>query len=423
MGHDMAAQKGYLDFDLYLSREGDRYFAEVRGSPAGPAEKALVRFPFGTDLLETTRLALENAVIRARLKNELRGGPVSSDEKILQQFGAGVFRAVFQETLSVATKFASSLDMVRDKAEEIDGLRLKLHVEPPELAMLPWEFMFDNSLRDDDAYLCLRYRSPLVRFLDVAGPHTTLQIDGPLRILGMVSNPGVPGWEKLDTEAERERIETALKGVPPGTVDFKWVPGGSPDDLFDFIQEGSWHIFHFIGHGGVDEYIDEEGQTRTRGFVVMQDGHGGAVKVYGSRLGVMLQGNGSLRLAVLNCCDGARGAFSSAGAALVSWDLPMVVAMQFPISNDAAADFAGRFYKSIVSGQSVERALTTTRQFMRSRSNLEWGIPVLFSRSGSSLLFQVESRDSEGPVSPQAVLTQQAGGNALAREELRRLFS
>lgn len=419
----MPTQKGLLDFDLRLSKEGDRYFAKVSQSPAGESEKVQINIQFGAEPLEALRRRLADAVTRGP---NPRAFPPSKEERILREFGDQIFRAVFRDAFAVAMKFEASLGMVRQRSDELEGLRVKLHADSPELAILPWEFMFDNAMGNDDAYLCLRNRSPLVRFLDVEGPPTKLPVDGPLRILGMVSNPGVTGWPKLDVEAERERIETALKGVPKGAVDFKWVPGGSTDDLFDIMQEGPWHIFHFIGHGGVDEYVDgDQGEPSTRGYVVMQDGLGQAVKVDGSSLGVMLQGDGSLQLAVLNCCEGARGAISSAGASLVSWGMPMVVAMQFPISNGSSADFAGKFYRSLVSGQSIEHAITVTRQFMRTKTSLEWGIPVLFSRSGSSVLFHVEPAPSaiEADGGPAVAPPAAPAVNLRAREELRRLFS
>lgn len=416
----MTAQKELLDFDLHLSKEGDRYFAKVSQSPAGESEKVQINIQFGAEPIETLRRRLADAVMRGPNPGTF---PPSKEERILREFGDQIFRAVFRDAFAVAMKFEASLGMVRQRADDVEGLRVKLHADTPELAILPWEFMFDNAMGNDDAYLCLRNRSPLVRFLDVEGPAIKLPIDGPLRILGMVSNPGVTGWPKLDVDAERERIETALKDVPKGAVDFKWVPGGSTDDLFDIMQEGPWHIFHFIGHGGVDEFVDsEKNEPSTRGYVVMQDGHGQAVKVYGSALGVMLEGDGSLRLAVLNCCEGARGAISSAGASLVSWGMPMVVAMQFPISNGSSAHFAGKFYRSLVNGQSIEHAMTVARQFMRSKTSLEWGIPVLFSRSSSSVLFRVE------PAASAAVVEEGAAAvvppvNLRAREELRRLFA
>jgi len=153
------------------------------------------------------------------------------------------------------------------------------------------------------------------------------------------------------------------------------------------------------------------------------------VKVSASHLGIMLEGDGSLRLAVLNCCESARGGpFSSAGAALVNSGVPMAVAMQFPISNGAAARFAGMFYRSLVTGQPVERAMTVGRQFMRIESNVEWGIPVLFTRSGSCVLFEVEphaqaSEEPDNTPSRAAAATARPPRNSNAQEELRRLFA
>ena len=197
----MATKSEYLDFDLDISREGDRYMAEVRSSPAGASEKVVLHWPFGTEPHEVLLLKLENAILKAR--GCRGGGPLTNEEAILREFGRDVFRAVFRDSDSVARKFAASLDIVQSKADEVDGLRLKLRVAPPELAMLPWEYMFDESARDADAlqnYVCLRNRSPLVRFLNVEGPLTTLLVDGPLRILGMIANPGDKEWERLDTE-------------------------------------------------------------------------------------------------------------------------------------------------------------------------------------------------------------------------------
>jgi hypothetical protein len=242
-----------LDFDLDISREGDRYMAEVRDSPAGPSEKVALRWPFGTEPHDMLLLKLENAILKAR--GYRSGGPLTSEEEILREFGSDVFRAVFRDSESVALKFAASLDKVQGMGDEVGGLRLKLRVTPPELAMLPWEYMFDASTRDADAlqnYVCLRNRSPLVRFLNVAGPLTTLRVNGPLRVLGMIANPGDADWKPLDTEAERHRVEAAFTDIPKSVVHFEWVRGGSPDDLFDSMQQRSWHIFHFIGHGGTD---------------------------------------------------------------------------------------------------------------------------------------------------------------------------
>lgn len=60
----MTAQKELLDFDLHLSKEGDRYFAKVSQSPAGESEKVQINIQFGAEPIETLRRRLADAVMR-----------------------------------------------------------------------------------------------------------------------------------------------------------------------------------------------------------------------------------------------------------------------------------------------------------------------------------------------------------------------
>jgi hypothetical protein len=416
----VAAQ--YQDFELYLSKTADQYFAEVAKSPAGPSHRVPLRLPFGAEPMEVLLLRLENAVLKAR---GYRHGPLTSEEAIVREFGADLFAAVFR-TDAIASHFEKSLNLVQ--AAQDRGLRLLLRVEPPELAMLPWEYMFDNSQRDDDFnYICLRSASPVVRFLHASSAPTTLRVQGPLRILGMISNPTDGHWESLDVDAERRQIEEVVAALP-GAVHFEWVKGGGYDDLFESMQSGSWHVFHFIGHGGTDRYHSPEGDLRAEGYVVMQSGVGGSVKISASTLGLVLDDTGNtLKLAVLNCCDSGKGSggLSSVGASLVSAGVPLVIAMQFAISNGAATRFAGRFYRQLVSGQSVEQALTVARRFMRAQSNVEWGIPVLLTRTGANVLFEIEQNPAQtapAGLDPRSNKSPDADCQARAREELRELF-
>lgn len=411
----------FIDFELQLTREGDRYMAEVRKSPAGTSPRVALQWPFGTEPYEMLLLKLENAVLKGRGS---RAGPITSEEKVLREFGSDVFRAVFRNSEGVAHKFGASLQMLEQQEKRDQGMRVVLSIEPPELAMLPWEYMFDPKGHDaEGSYLCLR--RPLVRYLNTTGPFSPGRIDGPLRILAMISNPGTEEWPALDVEKERFRIEESLSRFSRRDVHLEWVRGGSLDDLFDLVQRERWHVFHFIGHGGTDRYTEADGSVRAEGFVVMQDGQGGAAKVYASQLGLTLDPDRGLRLAVLNCCDSGHGSrgFSSVGAALVNSGVPLAVAMQYAITDGAAARFAGAFYKAIVAGQCVEQALTLARRYMRVESNVEWGIPVLFTRSGSCVLFDAEGRDPTLPTPKQkpASATPPAVTNE-AREQLRRLF-
>ena len=369
----------YENFDLHIRREGDLYIAHVTDSPAGASKREVLRWPFGNAAERLT--LLEQAIEKSRA-----GGPrpdtfVSPEEKILREFGADVFRTVFVESGTVAFSYRSSLDMVGK--EENTGLRLNLRIEPPEMAMLPWEYVFDGTSKPD-RYLCLKNTkpvSPIVRDCGEERRAPKILIDGPVRVLAMIANPG-GGWPGLDTEKERRQLVEILGDC------VTWVPRATLDGLYEAMQQGPWHIFHFIGHGGTDQSVSAEGKVDSEGFLVMDDGFGHPFKLSASRLGEILE-DGKISLAVLNCCESARGnASSSVGSALVAAAVPMAIAMQFPITNASASRFSDQFYRSLRDGQTVETALTKARRKIRVGSDAEWAIPVFFTRVDSCALFK-----------------------------------
>lgn len=156
----------YEDFDLHIWADGDRYAAEVSKSPMGPSERVHLSWPFHEER-ERLMLKLENAVLKSR---NSRSGPIPSpEERILREFGADLFKAVFCDSGSVATTYAGSLARLRESDDV--GLRINLRADPVEIASLPWEYVFDERLGAKN-FLCLRSRSPVVRRLG-ASPYST----------------------------------------------------------------------------------------------------------------------------------------------------------------------------------------------------------------------------------------------------------
>jgi CHAT domain-containing protein len=110
--------------------------------------------------------------------------------------------------------------------------------------------------------------------------------------------------------------------------------------LEDALDEGPWHVFHFVGHGRYDRVADES----TLAFA----GETGRTQPVGADdISRLLAEHHPLRLVVLNACDTGRGsaadAFSSTAAALIRREVPAVVAMQFVITDSAAIRFAQNF--------------------------------------------------------------------------------
>lgn len=412
----------YLDFELSIWNEGEGYCAKVINSPAGQSPKCLLLL--SPQLLKSDFLTkLENAVLRSSGRYR---GPVTQGEKILREFGQELFDAIFRRIEVIAKLYNSSLEKVGERQpHKLEGLRLKLHIEPPELARLPWEYLYDAP-KDD--WIALRKRSPIVRFLDLDQPTGELTVNGPINILGMIVNPG-GCWSELDVENERGRIDKALDPLKEtGKVCLGWVPGETAEHLLSMMRRKEWHVFHFIGHGGITpagESGDETGGSE-EGFIVLRNERGNPKEVKASKLKYLL-GDTPLRLVVLNCCESGQGSisdpFASPAAALVRQGIAAVVAMQFPISDSSAIKLARGFYESLANSLPLERAITEARIMMMQDSNIEWGIPVVYSHSRTGQLFtNVQPSRGARPVPPLEAHGLPKDRREEARRSLQKLF-
>src|SRR5262249_16559221 len=143
--------------------------------------------------------------------------------------------------------YRASLGVARGRSQ---GLRLVLRL-PRELALLPWEAMFDQETQ---TYLCRR--EPLVRHVPAPYTPDPLEVSRRLRILGLVASPrGLPA---LDVEAEQEHLSEALaQPLAHGRVELEWVSEASWDGVHERLLAGPWHVVHFVGHGDFDPGADE----------------------------------------------------------------------------------------------------------------------------------------------------------------------
>jgi len=376
----VAARIEYLDFELEISRSDDRY--EVRARSVGGEAACEVAVPF------TSAALREASVERVRRAVEgLRTRRVEDDtQRLVRDFGETLFDAVMPQ--GIETSFRRTKDEARRTGK---GVRLKLCIDAPELTSLPWEFLYDPL---ETTYLAHSARNAVVRYIDVPQPVVPLAVEPPLRILGMI--PAPDDMERLDVANEKLRIETALRTqIESGAVWLHWLEG----QTWEAIEEESWakepwHIFHFIGHGRYDAEKDE-------GQVVLAHDDGKAHFLRASDLGSLLADFNSLRLVVLNACEGAKGGtndiLSSTGSILVRAGVPAVVAMQYEITDEAAIEFARKFYSSIAAERPVEAAVAQARTAIRMKraDTFEWATPVLYTHAAEGLLFRTSRRDGQ----------------------------
>ena len=153
------ARLAYLDFDLEIGPgQGREYPVAVLRSPAGEAREVM-RFPFDELQLDSRLKDLQIALLRSGGR---RRQILSSEEQAVQAFGRALFNALF------AAEVRSRYDVSQSKAAEQDrGLRVKLRITAPELAALPWEFLYDSRQAD---FVCMSRNTPLVRYLECPQP-------------------------------------------------------------------------------------------------------------------------------------------------------------------------------------------------------------------------------------------------------------
>jgi Flp pilus assembly protein TadD len=372
--------KDYKDFEILVTAEGEDFFARVLSSPAGVGvAQHKLELPFDQNQI---LLRLENAILRS--VKPVRSSRLESD---LRAIGDGLFRALLTQNDEMRLLYSGSRNALVDGS----NLRVKLRIEAESLGALPWEYFYDDLVLKD--YLGLDAHTSLVRYVPMAQQTPRLSIEGPVRILGMAANPrtgtGVDFPRPLDVTDERARIDKAIGTLhESGEVNFQWVAGESYDDLFAAMYKGPWHVFHFVGHGGVDESGE--------GFVMLAGESGAAEEYSASKLLRVLRLAGPLRLVILNCCDSARGSSSLAQKLILS-GIPAVLAMQFPISDQAAIEFSSAFYFAIASGEPVDGAVTHARIRMQNKSPIEWGIPVLYMRAADGRIFDKPLPSPDSP--------------------------
>jgi hypothetical protein len=362
---------GYLDFDLSIEAVESGYRARVLNSPTGQAENEFT--------LPYNELELENFILRiGRTRRGVR--KLNSLEiQAARKFGGDLFEAVINEELR--SQLRASLNEAQNRNM---GLRIRLHLsETPELMNLPWEYLYDKTM---DQFLVLTIETPLVRYLEVPRKIPPLTIAPPLNILVLISSPS--DYPPLDVEREWSHLQDGLKDlIQRGAVTLDRLEKPTLSHLQRYLRRKEYHIFHYIGHGGFDE-------TSQGSVLILEDEAKRGRAIGGELLGTLMQDEKTLRLAVLNACEGARTAiqdpFAGAAQKLVQRGLPAVIAMQFEITDEASITFAHEFYNALADGYPVDAALSEARKAILGLGNdIEWGIPVLYMRAPDGRIFDL----------------------------------
>ena len=387
----------YETFELRIQPgPNNLYEALVTRSLAGDA-RADFALPFGDDELSSFLWQTAGATRDFGAADDA-GPPMD-----VRDFGVRLYQAVFGGEVGVC--LIRSLDEANRRGV---GLRIRLRIDErlPVLADLPWEYLYAPELV---RFLALSDDTPLVRYLEVPRSAQPLPISPPLTVLAVLSNP--QDVEPLAVEREWALLQAALQGLEErNLVRLERLPAATLEALQIRLRNqttGGVHIVHFVGHGFFDD-------AQNLGGLIFEDEQRRSRVVLAATMGMLLHDHDALRLVFLNACEGATSgrsnSFAGVAQQLVQQGVPVVLAMQFPVSDRAAIALSQEFYRSLSDGLPADAALSEARKAIASQGKgYEWGTPVLFSRSEDNRLIELPQGDRRPvietkPFEPQTVL-------------------
>jgi hypothetical protein len=351
----------YYDLDLSIgSQTTDHHTVWARSESMGEAQSKLL----STDIDQ----------IRADLTH-LSGAEF--DDASLKKFGQSLFSSLFSGEIGILYQRALGQVYADDNA----GVRIRLRIEPPDLAALPWEYLYEPSR---DCFLATSSETLLTRYIELSKPIRDLQTALPIRILVVI--PEVSG---LDVEPEKRTIIQALSGLQEA-VEIRVLEGNvTSAKISDELVLKQFHILHFIGHGGFDNdqgcLVLNSEQEGTNDFITAKE------------FAFNFQDYPSMKLVVLNSCSGAQSSahvLTGVAHELVSMGVPAVIAMRQEITDEAAKIFARDFYFKLCRGYErgrVDIAVSHARRRLIAElaDSDEFTNPVLFMRSPQGVIFDL----------------------------------
>ena len=337
------AESGHLNFDLEIERAGQHYSVQVLSSPAGEARAEI----------EASVLAQIDGAARPRRSASNCTRPSSALRSVTAS-GAAWMR--------------------RNGRRRACASACALPTRPS------WPISPGNTSTTAAATHSWRYRAKRRWCATSTCPSRPRDMQGEpkLRVLAVIASP--TGYPPLEVEREWNNLKAALHDLEArGLVAIDRLTPPSIEALQRQLLSQEYHILHFLGHGAFDAEASDS-------VLLLQDEAGRPQVITGQHFSTLLRDHRSLRLAVLNACQGAEAAagdaYSGVAQRLVRDGIPAVIAMRTAISDKAGIALANSFYTAVADGAGVDTALVEARKTLFTGGYpTEWGTPVLYMRS------------------------------------------
>ena len=378
----------YHDFDIWLNSHNP----SLGGYPLRASCERQGEFP---DLCSIDPDAGTIQEMRSRVLRE------DTSKTLLTDFGTALYSALFSaKDRQIEILFERCRGAFLGSGDE--GIRIRLRIEPPKLAALPWELLY---YKVENCFLAVSTKTPVVRYIEQRQVIPDLKAQLPLRMLIVA-----PEGSGLDARTETANLSKAIEGMEKQVITRVLDKKVTYTAIRDALRDENFHVLHFIGHGEFQNELP---------FLVLDDGRGGSEAIEHERFGGLFTNHGAMKLVFLNSCKGAQVSsiepLLGMASRLVQCGVPAVIAMQYEIGDDQAVEFAREFYGMLFKGSDkgrVEIAVTHARNSLLNDfpGDRVIGTPVLFSRAIEGVLFDLVSGDrlKDIPRTPAEVHTTEA---------------
>lgn len=341
--------------------------------------------------------------LRAILAEMAKDGSQSRKAEI-QKVGEALYTALF--TREIERAFFKAQGSARGQR-----LRLRLQIEPPDLAALPWE-----ALHDGTTFLSMWSETPLVRRFPMAKDvkaSATLTVKPPLRILFVGASPLDPTGKlaEIDVlEAERQLVDALNELQKKRQAQLYRMLNPTLEELKEELAR-DYHLLVFLGHGDAQDtdtnqkaciYLDGTSSADLKDSPFIRDGLGqrgmreissSAARVDAGELTSALEGKPT-RLIFLAACKTAattdgQGALLDSFAQVLAQQVPAVVAMQYSIGADQGINLAEFFLRAVAGFRPVDVALAEARNALSGTDQVtrDHFSPVMYLQTESSQIF------------------------------------
>lgn len=311
------------------------------------------------------------------LHEAIRNGNISAEG--MEELGEQLFQALFNKEV-----YHNFYNHYNECIQKRQLLRVELDVnEYDKIASWPWEFLRTPSASGyPPLWLATASSLAFARCID-AFPSSPVQLmpEEKVRILLVVATPSDQSVNKVTYEQIWEQISRYDAQV-------ELVINPTLADIGEKLEAEKPHIFHFIGHAR-----REEGDQRKMGQIALVNKIGRIEWVDAEKFAYRFN-RYTPQIVILQACEGGASLeadiFTSVAAQVIKQRIPIVLAMQYEISNAIAKTFLERFYDHLMMRwDTVDQAVQEARRYLQDvndRTKPYFAIPVLFINKNNPIL-------------------------------------